>query len=329
MSWQGKQVLVTGAGGFIGSHLAETLVKAGARTRALVHYNARGDAGHLDRLEPAVRQQMEVVAGDVIDGMQMRELASGCDVVFHLAALIAIPYSYKAVGSYLAANVQGTYSVLEACRAQGVGRLVHTSTSEVYGTAQYVPIDERHPLNAQSPYAATKIAADQLAGSYHASFGLPVVTVRPFNNFGPRQSARAVIPSIISQALASGRVELGSLEPVRDFLYVGDTARGYLAAAETEGACGRVYNLGTGRGVSIGQVVELVGQILGRPLDVQGSAERRRPEASEVQRLICSAQRAADELGWQPAVSLETGLERTMHWIDAHRELYRPGQYAI
>jgi dTDP-glucose 4,6-dehydratase len=329
MSWQGRQVLVTGAGGFIGSHLAEALVKAGARTRAMVHYHARGDAGHLDRLEPAVRQQIEVVAGDVIDAVLMHELVSGCDVVFHLAALIAIPYSYKAVGSYLAANVQGTYSVLEACRAQGVGRLVHTSTSEVYGTAQYVPIDERHPLNAQSPYAATKIAADQLAGSYHAAYGLPVVTLRPFNNFGPRQSARAVIPSIISQALASGRVELGSLDPVRDFLYVGDTARGYLAAGEAEGVCGRVYNLGTGFGVSIGQVVELVGQIMGRPLEVQGSAARRRPEASEVQRLICSAQRAADELGWRPEVSLKTGLERTVHWIDAHRELYRPGQYAI
>jgi dTDP-glucose 4,6-dehydratase len=329
MSWQGKQVLVTGAGGFIGSHLAEALVKAGARTRAMVHYNARGDAGHLDRLEPAVRQSIEIVAGDVIDAVQMRELVSGCDVVFHLAALIAIPYSYKAVGSYLAANVQGTYSVLEACRAQGVGRLVHTSTSEVYGTAQYVPIDEHHPLNAQSPYAATKIAADQLAGSYHAAYGLPVVTVRPFNNFGPRQSARAVIPSIISQALASGRVELGSLDPVRDFLYVGDTARGYSAAGEVDGVCGRVYNLGTGRGVSIGQVVELVGQIMGRPLEIVASSARRRPEASEVQRLICSAQRAADELGWRPEVSLEAGLERTVHWIDAHRELYRPGQYAI
>jgi dTDP-glucose 4,6-dehydratase len=329
MSWQGKQVLVTGAGGFIGSHLAEALVKAGARTRALVHYHARGDAGQLDGLEPAVRQQLEIVAGDVTDAVQMRELISGCDVVFHLAALIAIPYSYKAVASYLAANVQGTYNVLEACRARGVGRLVHTSTSEVYGTAQYVPIDEHHPLNAQSPYAATKIAADQLAASYHAAFGLPVVTVRPFNNFGPRQSARAVIPSIISQALASGRVELGSLDPIRDFLYVGDTARGYLAAGEVEGVCGRVYNLGTGRGVSIGQVVELVGQIMGRPLGVEGSATRLRPEASEVQRLICSAQRAADELGWRPEVSLEAGLERTLPWIDAHRELYRPGHYAI
>ena len=227
-------MLVTGAGGFIGSHLVEALVRAGARTRALVHYNSRGAAGHLDDLEPGIREQIEVVAGDVTDAVQMRELVAGCDIVFHLAALIAIPYSYKAVASYIAANVQGTYNVLEACRATGVGRLVHTSTSEVYGTAQYVPIDEQHPLNAQSPYAATKIAADQLAGSYHAAYGLPVVTVRPFNNFGPRQSARAVIPSIISQALASGRVELGSLDPVRDFLYVGDTARAYLAAGEAE-----------------------------------------------------------------------------------------------
>jgi dTDP-glucose 4,6-dehydratase len=329
MTWQGKQVLVTGAGGFIGSHLAETLAKAGARTRALIHYNARGDAGHLDRLEPAVRQSLEVVAGDITDQPQMRELVAGCDVVFHLAALIAIPYSYRAVSSYLAANVQGTFNVLEACRAASVGRLVQTSTSEVYGTAQYVPIDERHPLNAQSPYAATKIAADQLAASYHASYGLPVVTVRPFNNFGPRQSARAVIPSIISQALSNGRVELGSLDPVRDFLFVTDTARGYLAAGAAEGACGQVYNLGTGRGVSIGQVVELVGQITGRPLAVDCSPARQRPMASEVMRLLCSAEKAAGELGWRPEVSLEAGLERTVRWIDANRELYRPGQYAI
>jgi dTDP-glucose 4,6-dehydratase len=258
----------------------------------------------------------------------MRELATGCDVVFHLAALIAIPYSYRAVASYLAANVQGTFNMLEACRAGGVGRLVHTSTSEVYGTAQYVPIDERHPLHAQSPYAATKIAADQLAGSYHATYNLPVVTVRPFNNFGPRQSARAVIPSIISQALASGRVELGSLDPVRDFLFVTDTARGYLAAASAEGACGQVYNLGTGRGVSIAQVVELVGQIIGRPLNVDCSAQRQRPAASEVQRLICSAEKAAAELGWRPEASLEEGLERTVRWIGANLELFRPGQYA-
>lgn len=329
MNWHARQVLVTGAGGFIGSHLTEALVKAGARTRALVHYNARGHRGHLELLEPTVRDQLEIVAGDVTDAVQMRELVAGCDVVFHLAALIAIPYSYQAVGSYLAANVAGTYNVLEACRAAAVGRLVHTSTSEVYGTAQYVPIDERHPLNAQSPYAATKIAADQLAASYHAAFGLPVVTLRPFNNFGPRQSARAVIPAMITQALDGERVELGSLEPVRDFLFVADTVQAYLAAATAEDVCGKVYNLGTGRGVSIGQIAEFVGQIVGKRLTIECSAQRRRPAASEVLRLVCSAQRAADELNWRPEVSLENGLERTVRWIDAHRQQYRPGQYAI
>ena len=330
MNWSGKRVLVTGAGGFIGSHLTEALVRAGARTRTLVRYDSRGSWGHLTDLEADVRSQLEVLAGDVRDRDRTLEAVRGCDVVFHLAALIAIPYSYRAVASYLATNVEGTFNVLEACRQAQVGRLVHTSTSEVYGTAQICPIDERHPLHAQSPYAASKVGADQLAGSYHASFGLSVVTVRPFNNFGPRQSARAVIPTIISQALSRDEIELGATDPVRDFLYVGDTARGFLAAAAAgPDAEGEVFNLGTGRGVTIGQVVEEVGRQLGRKLNVRSSGERQRPANSEVMRLICSADKAGQRLGWQSEIGLEEGLARTIRWIDAHRADYRPDQYTV
>jgi dTDP-glucose 4,6-dehydratase len=329
MSLAGKRVLVTGAGGFIGSHLTEALVQAGARTRALVHYNSRGDCGLLGLVEPAARREIEVVFGDVRDRSGVRAAARRCDVVFHLAALITIPYSYEAPQSYVDSNVIGTLNVLEACRDCSVGRLVHTSTSEVYGTAQITPIDEKHPLHAQSPYAATKVAADQLVYSYFAAFGVPAVTVRPFNTFGPRQSARAVIPTIITQALAGDEVKLGATSPVRDFLFVGDTARGFLAAALADHVCGEVFNLGTGHGVAIGRAVELVGQKLGRRLVVRSDEQRQRPEKSEVFELVCSAQKAVVRLGWRPQVSLEEGLARTIEWIAAHRDHYQPERYAI
>ncbi len=329
MTLQGKRALVTGAGGFIASHLAESLVRAGVRTRGLVHYNSRGDEGQLAWLDPEVRCQLEVLPGDVRDRSCVRQAVEGCDLVFHLAALIGIPYSYRAPQSYVETNVLGTLNVLEACRDCRVGRLLCTSTSEVYGTARYTPIDEHHPLQAQSPYAATKIAADQLARSYHASFGLPVVIVRPFNTFGPRQSARAVIPTILAQALVGDRLALGNTSPVRDFLFVADNVQGFLAAAEAPGVEGEVLNLASGASVTVGQVVELAGKLLGRTLQVHTDPRRRRPDQSEVLQLIGSAAKAAKQTGWRAAVSLEEGLAATLAWIRDHRHLYRPDSYAI
>ena len=329
MKLHGKRALVTGAGGFIGSHLTEALVRGGVATRALVHYNSRGDAGQLRLIEPEVRRAVEIVYGDVRDPTAVGRMVEGCDVVFHLAALIGIPYSYHAAHSYVETNVAGTLNVLEACRQHSVKRLVQTSTSEVYGTAQYTPIDERHPLHAQSPYAATKIGSDQLAYSFHAAFGLPVAIVRPFNTYGPRQSTRAVIPTIITQALAGDEIELGSTTPVRDFLFVGDTARGFLAAAESDRACGEVVNLGTGHGVTIGRVVELVGENLGRKLAVKPQPQRIRPEKSEVMELVCSAEKAAATIGWQAEVSLQQGLAATVDWIRTHRDRYSTDRYSI
>ncbi|MBI3462918.1 MAG: GDP-mannose 4,6-dehydratase [Planctomycetes bacterium] len=331
MSLKGKRVLVTGAGGFIGSHLTEALIHAGARTRALVHYNARGDWGHLNSVDSDVRREMEVVVSDICDRSGIRRAVEGCEVVFHLAALIGIPYSYQAPQSYVSTNIEGTLNVLEACRDCGVQRVLQTSTSEVYGTAQYTPIDERHPLHAQSPYAATKIGADQLGYTYFASFQMPVVIVRPFNTFGPRQSARAVIPTIISQALVGSDIELGSTATVRDFLFVRDNARGFMAAAlaPADKVLGEVINLGTGRGITIGQVVELVGNIVGNKLRVTTVAGRQRPEKSEVLELVCNANKAADLTRWRATTSLEDGLAETVRWIGANRELYRLGEYSI
>jgi dTDP-glucose 4,6-dehydratase len=329
-SLAGKKVLVTGAAGFIGSHVCEAAVAAGAKVRAVVHYNGRGDLGHLAALDEAVRRELDITPSDVRDRTAMRKAVEGCDVVLHLAALIGIPYSYQAPQSYVDVNVNGTLNMLEACRDVGVARMVHTSTSETYGTAQYVPIDEKHPLHAQSPYAATKVAADQLAYSYYASFQTPVVIVRPFNTYGPRQSMRAVIPTIIAQALAGDRLKLGSLTPVRDFLYVKDTARGFLAAATAgEAVLGEVLNLGTGTGVTIGEVVDRVAKRLGKKLHVETQDARVRPEKSEVLQLLCSAEKAERLTGWKPTVDLAAGLAETIAWIDGHRTQYRSGEYAV
>jgi NAD dependent epimerase/dehydratase len=326
MSWTGKHVLVTGAGGFIGSHLAERLVREGARVRALVHYNALGTWGWLDKSE--LRQEMEVVAGDVCDRDSVQQAADGVDVVFHLAALITIPYSYRAPESYVRTNVIGTLNVLQAARAANVGRVVHTSTSEVYGTAQYVPIDEKHPLQGQSPYAASKIGADKMAEAFHLSFGLPVVTVRPFNTFGPRQSARAVIPTIITQCLAGEAVRLGNLRPSRDLNYVANTVDGFLRTAAQE-AVGRTINLGSGREINVGDLARLIGELAGRPLRIESDDERSRPEKSEVMRLLADNGQARALLGWEPAVSLEDGLRLTIEWLREHLERYRTGVYVI
>jgi dTDP-glucose 4,6-dehydratase len=329
MQWRGTQVLVTGAGGFIGSHLVEGLVRAHARVRALVHYNSRNDWGQLDLLAEETRSAMDVIAGDLRDPFALRRAVRGCDVVFHLGALIAIPYSYSAPESFLTTNAFGTLCLLQACLDEGVERIIHTSTSEVYGSAQYIPMDEKHPLQAQSPYAASKIAADKIAESFYCSYDLPVVIVRPFNAYGPRQSARAVIPTILAQALASRPLQLGSLEPVRDFTYVSDTVDGFLAAGVAEGVVGEVVNVGSGIGVTIRGVVSLVEGVVGHSLEVTQDKARVRPERSEVTRLVCDNRKAHELLGWGPRVGLAEGLRRTADWIRQHPDLYRPGIYNV
>lgn len=321
-------VLVTGAGGFIGSHLVEALVARGATVRALVRYNGRGDLGNLERVPASVRESIDVRAGDVTDPFFVRTLVDGCATVYHLAALIAIPYSYLAPRNVFDVNVTGTLNVAQACLSNG-STLVHTSTSEVYGTAQTVPIREDHPLVGQSPYAASKIAADQCVGSYHRSFGLRAVTVRPFNTYGPRQSARAVLPTIIAQALTRDRVRLGALHPTRDLNYVTDTVAGFIAAGGAiDRVAGKTFNLGTGREVSIGELAEQVFATLKVKPTIETDAERIRPAASEVERLLADASRARAELGWAPAVTLEQGVARTVDYVREHLDSYRPQEFA-
>jgi NAD dependent epimerase/dehydratase len=325
----GTHALVTGAAGFIGSHLVERLVRDGWMVRAFVHYNAANYRHNLERLAPKIRGALEVVAGDIADPFSVNHAVAGQDVVFHLASLIAIPYSYLAPAAYVSTNVTGTLNVLQACREHGVTRLVHTSTSETYGTAQYVPIDEQHPLVGQSPYSASKIAADKLAESFHRSYELPVVTVRPFNTFGPRQSARAVVPTIICQALTLDEIRIGSLNPVRDFTYVEDTAAGFVAAAKCDQAVGEVVNLGTGAGVSIGDIVGKVRERINRDVRVRTDEGRVRPEASEVLRLISDNSKAKRLMGWTPTVDFDTGLERVIDYIRTHPEQYKAEIYNV
>lgn len=327
MNWQGKKVLVTGAGGFIGSHLAERLCKEGARVRALVHYNALGSRGWLDYSEQS--DEMEIVAGDIADADSVRQAVKGIDVVFHLAALIAIPYSYVAPASYVRTNINGTLNVLQAVREAGVERVVHTSTSEVYGTALQVPIREDHPLQGQSPYSASKIGADKIAESYFCSFETPVTTVRPFNTFGPRQSARAVIPTIITQCLAGRKVKLGSLSPTRDMNFVANTVKGFMLAAASHSAVGRTVNLGSGREISINDLAQLIAELTGAEIELESDDVRVRPENSEVERLLADNQLAQELLGWTPEVRLEEGLQLTIDWLRENLDKYRPGVYVV
>jgi len=327
VNWKGKKVLVTGAGGFIGSHLTEALVERGASVGALVHYNALGSWGWLD--ESPVRSDIEVAAGDVCDRDSVRQAMRGTHVVFHLAALIGIPYSYHAPASYVRTNIEGTLNVLQSACELGVERVIHTSTSETYGTARHIPIDEEHPLQGQSPYSATKVGADKMAEAFHLSFGLPVVTVRPFNTFGPRQSARAVIPTIISQCLTGDVVHLGNLVPTRDLNYVSNTVDGFLLAAATPEAIGRTINLGSGREISIGDLAKLIIRLVGRSTNIESEERRVRPDKSEVKRLLADITLARTVLGWEPTISLEEGLERTIEWIQQHPGKYRPDVYAI
>lgn len=325
----GDKVLVTGAAGFIGSHLVEQLVTAGHEVRAFVHYNSASHWYNLEKLPADVLASVEVVPGDVADAFAVDKAVEGCDTVYHLAALIGIPYSYVAPAAYVTTNVVGTLHVLQACRRHGTRRMVHTSTSEVYGTAQYVPIDEKHPLVGQSPYSASKIGADKLAESFYRSFEMPVCIVRPFNTYGPRQSMRAVIPTIIVQALSGGDLKLGSLDPVRDLTFAADTARGFMAAAASERVLGQVINLGVGEGWSIGELVERIGRLVGRELVVKQDTSRVRPAESEVMRLISNNTQARTLTDWAPQVDLDEGLQATIEYIKDHLADYKADLYAV
>jgi len=328
MNWHGKRVLVTGAGGFIGSHLTEKLVTLGAETRALIHYRSDGSGGWLNQSK--YNSTIEVVAGDIRDRDSVAQALKGREIVFHLAALIAIPYSYNAPLSYVRTNIEGTLNVLQAAREVALERLVHTSTSEAYGTARYVPMNEEHPLQGQSPYSASKIGADKLAEAFHLSFGLPVSTIRPFNTYGPRQLARAVIPTIISQALTESKVHLGNLKPTRDFNYVSDTVEGFIRIAESPLAIGQVINIGSGREISIGSLTDLILSLTGgQDVPITHDDERVRPEHSEVERLCANTRKATEILDWHPQYSLEQGLTQTIEWIKSNLERYQPGTYAV
>lgn len=323
--WKGKRVLVTGAAGFIASHLVERLLREGARVKAFVRYNSRDDTGFL--MELKAREGLEIVAGDLRNMGAVEGAVEEMEMVFHLGAVISIPYSYVNPVEVVESNVIGSLNVLMACRKWGVERVVHTSTSEVYGTARVVPIDESHPLQGQSPYSASKIGADKLAESFWDTYSLPVVTVRPFNTYGPRQSARAVIPTIVSQAISRKVVHLGNLEARRDFTYVDDTIEGFMMAANAEGIEGAVVNLGTGKDISVREVAEIIIALTGRKVRIEVEEERKRPEKSEVMRLVSDNRLAREKLGWRPEVSLEDGLRRTIDWIASHLELFNPDRY--
>lgn len=330
------RILVTGADGFIGSHLTETLVRQGARVRAFCLYNSFGSRGHLDRLDEDVQAKIDFFTGDIRDAGSARAAVEGCDIVLHLAALIAIPYSYAAPQSYVDTNINGTLNLLTAARDLGVRKFVQTSTSEVYGTAQYVPIDEQHPLNAQSPYAATKVGADQMAIAFQRSFNLPVAVIRPFNTFGPRQSARAVLPTIITQ-IASGKneIRLGNLKATRDFCYVKDTVAGFIAVMRSEKAVGEVTNIGSDFEVSIGDAADIIAELMGRKITIRVDEQRLRPDASEVERLWAATGKAKALTDWQPQYAgregFQRGLAETIAWFKDPRNLagYDPTRYQV
>jgi dTDP-glucose 4,6-dehydratase len=329
MNWKNIPVLVTGAGGFIGSHLTEELARRGAKVRALVHYNSRNHWGFLEE-SPYLKNEVEVRPGDITDPFCVSDAVQDRQVVFHLAALIAIPYSYAAPASYVAANVTGTLNVLEACRRHKVRKLVHTSTSETYGTALYTPIDEKHPLQGQSPYSASKIGADKLVESFIRSFDLPAAVCRPFNTFGPRQSARAVIPAIISQLLAGKKeLKLGDLSPVRDFNYIADTVAGFLAVAAEPRSIGEVINIGSGRGITVGETAQLIMLLTGLKAAIRTDKARVRPARSEVFKLICGNAKARRLLGWRPRYTLQQGLVFAIDYVRSHPAEYKTGLYNV
>lgn len=325
----GKKIFVTGAGGFIGSHLTEELIRQGADVTAMIHYNSSSSWGNLDFLPTDMKKELRVVAGNVEDSDFMMQSLKGMDIVFHLAALIAIPFSYIAPRSYVRTNVEGTLNVMEAVRRLEIERVVHTSTSEVYGTALYAPIDEKHPLQGQSPYSASKIGADKIAESYYLSFTTPVVTLRPFNTFGPRQSARAFIPTVISQALAQPEIHMGALDPQRDMTFVRDTALGFIAAGTTPGIEGETINLGVGETNSIGTITHKILELMRCTKPIVQDADRMRPTKSEVRKLLSDNTKAKQLMNWQPTVSLELGLKETITFVEQHMNLFNTKQYTV
>jgi dTDP-glucose 4,6-dehydratase len=325
-----KLILVTGAGGFIGSHLTEALVKKGYNVRAMVRYNSHNNWGWLETLSQKILNAIEIFPADICDPFMVQKSVVGCKIVFHLAALIPIPYSYLAPASFVNTNILGTLNILQACLTEGVERFVHISSSETYGTAQYKPINENHPLVGQSPYAASKIAADKLAESFHRSFDLPLIIARPFNTFGPRQSARAVIPTIISQVLSGNNtIRLGHLQSVRDFIYVKDTATGLIAVGETSDSLGEVINIGRGEGISIGNLAKMIIDICRSSAKIEFDAKRARPKNSEIFELVCDTTKAQTLLGWQPKYSFRSGLEETIEWLNDNYNLYKTDIYNI
>jgi len=329
MNWQHKKVLVTGAGGFIGSHLVERLVDLEAKVRAFIRYNSRNDRGLIEILPLEVKEKIEVVMGDLRDTEALREAIKGIDIVFHLGALIAIPYSYIHPREVVETNIMGTLNILNTARDYKVEKIIHTSTSEVYGTAQYVPIDERHPLQGQSPYSASKIGADKIAESFYRAYDLPIATIRPFNTYGPRQSARAVIPTIITQALTQDKIFLGSLHPTRDLTYIEDTIDGFIKIAESNNSIGEVINIGSGFEISVGDLAKKIISLIGKNVKIISVSERIRPLKSEVKRLIADNKKARELLNWKPKVSLDEGLIRTIKWFKKNIRRYKASIYNI
>ena len=336
MKLENKKILVTGADGFIGSHLTEELIRRGFNVRAFVLYNSFNSWGWLDYAEPEIKRSLDIFSGDVRDPHGVKQAMKGCDVVFHLAALIGIPYSYHSPDTYIDTNVKGTLNIVQAARELGVAKVLHTSTSEVYGTARFVPITEEHPLQGQSPYSASKIGADQIAMSFYLSFGTPVSIVRPFNTYGPRQSARAVIPTVITQiASGSRKIKLGAMHPTRDFNYVKDTVNGFIAIAESDKTVGEVINIGSNYEVSIGDTVKLIAELMNEEIDIDTDTQRIRPENSEVERLWAENAKAKKLTGWEPAYGqregFKRGLQETIAWFRNPENIrqYKPGEYNI
>lgn len=329
MNWSGKKVLVTGAGGFIGSHLTERLVSLGADVKVFLRYNSRSDEGNIKLLPKEIKKKAQIFYGEIRELETIREAMKGIKVVFNLAALIGIPYSYEHPQEVVETNVAGTMNILIAARDEGIEKLVQTSTSEVYGSSVYVPIDEKHPLQPQSPYSASKISSDAISLSFYYSFGLPVSIIRPFNAYGPRQSARAVIPTIIMQILARDKIVLGSTKTKRDLTYVSDTVEGFIKIAESPAAVGEVINIGSGYEISIGELATKIIKIAGKDVKIMLDKKRIRPARSEVRRLWADNSKAAKILNWKPKVSLDEGLRRTIHYIEDHLSCYKPDEYIV